>query len=374
MNNVTRYDPSVNTFNRLGGAANPGLSGPVKALTSSADGTLYLGGSFVQTTAGVTVNYVCSYNRTGDAFSTMGGEPGLDDFVYALETDLDGTTIYIGGNFTQENGLVDGALPYVCKYTTDYVAMAELGMDDTVYALKMSIDGRLFAGGAFTEAGFWDAEKVAYWNRNEWYPLGGNEDGLLGGSKVNVIEFDRSGMLYFGGDFTSATNSDLAEYIATWDGSRFGHVDMVVGAEVLAISSRFEDLFVGYIGAAVTSIASVQTVSNTGKAKGSPFLDILGPLNLRWLENQEDGVVVRFDLDVQAGERVLIDLRPGNLKAVSEFRGNVIAGILANSDAGKFKLNPNDNKVSFLGTGDTGATEVSLRWRVTQWSFDDIVQ
>jgi hypothetical protein len=376
MNNLTRYDPTTDTFHRLGGAANPGVNGPVFALTCAANGRVYFGGSMTQTTAGTTLNYLGHYTRGTDTFDNMGAQPGLDAFVHAMEMDLDGATVFIGGDFTQENGKFDGALPYICEYDPDadaYSAMAESSMDDSVYTLKMAIDGKLYLGGKFTSAGFWDAEKIAMWNRNDFYPLGSNGDGMVGGTQVNYIEIDRRGLIYIGGDFTSATNSDLAAYLATWDGSRFSHTDSVVGAEVEAIASRFEDLFIGYLGASVTTTADVQTITNNGEAKGSPFLDVRGPIHLRWLENQEDGARIRLDLDVQSFERVLIDLRPGKFKAESEFRGNVISGVLANSDFSKFKLNPGDNRISFLGTGDDGNTEVSLRWRVTNWSFDDIV-
>jgi hypothetical protein len=357
----------------LGGAVNPGVDGPVYALAVAADGTLYIGGSFVGTTAGATVNYICQYNRGTDSFAVMGSQPGLDSFVYALEMDIDGSTLYIGGNFTQENGLFDGALPYVCKWTTDYEAMAELGMDASVNALKMSLDGKLYAGGTFTTAGFWSANKIAFWNRNEWYPLGSDGDGMVGGTLVRTIEIDRRGVIYIGGDFTGATNDSLAAYIATWDGSRFGHLDLVLTDLVYSIATRLEDVFVGYAGASVSAIADVQSVENQGQAKGHPFLDVRGPITLRWLENQEDGARVRFNLVVQELERVLIDLRPGNFKAESEFRGNVLAGIQSNSDIGKLKLNPGENRIAFLGTGDNANTEVSLRWRVTNWSFDDVV-
>jgi hypothetical protein len=213
---------------------------------------------------------------------------------------------------------------------------------------------------------------VALWNRVDFYPLGGDGDGFTGGTRVNTIDIDNKGNVYFGGNFTGATNDPLAAYIALWNGTRFGHLDIVFTSEVVAIAAKYDKLFVGYLGASVANIADVQTVSNEGAASSYPILDILGPLTIRYLENQETGKVIRFNMDVQAGERVVVDMRPGFLKAVSEWRGNVIYGVLPYSDFGDFSVLPGDNQIAFLGTGGDGNEEVSLRWRVTDWSFDDI--
>jgi hypothetical protein len=373
-NRVARYTPSTDTFDTLGGAS-PGVNSVVKALAVSKDGYVYVGGAFTSITAGPTDAYrIARYNGpTLDTWTTMGANAGLNLDVEALEIDLDGTTVYLGGQFTNEYNVWGvPLLPYICKWTTIFEAIAEYGLNGTCRALKMSLDGKLYLAGDFTTAGWWTVGNVALWNRVDFYPLGGDGDGFTGGTRVNTIDIDNRGNVYFGGNFTGATNDSLAAYVALWNGTRFGHVDAVFPGEVLAIASKYDKLFVGYLGAALTDIADVQTVMNNGAASAYPMLDVLGPLVLRSLENQETGKLIRFNLDLQAGERVLIDLRPGFLKAVSEWRGNVIYGVLPYSDFGDFALLPGNNQIAFLGTGGDGNEEVSLRWRVTDWSFDDI--
>jgi hypothetical protein len=373
-NNVARYDPATDAFARLGGAS-PGVNSDVNALAVSRDGYVYVGGAFTQVTLGPLTAYrIARYNGpTLDTWTAMGVNAGLNLDVEALEIDLDGTTLYLGGQFTnQYNVLGPALLPYICKWTTIFEAIGEYGLNGTCRALRMAMDGKLYLAGDFTTAGYWNVAKVAYWNRVEFYPLGGNGDGLTGGARVNTIDIDNRGNIYFGGNFTGATNDSLAAYIALWNGTRFGHLDAVFTAEVLAIAAKYDKLFVGYLGASVPNIADVQTVTNEGAASAYPMLDILGPLVIRTLENQDTGKLIRFNLDVQAGERVLIDLRPGFLKAVSEWRGNVIYGVLPYSDFGDFSLLPGDNRIAFLGTDGDGNEEVSLHWRVTDWSFDDI--
>jgi hypothetical protein len=373
-NRIARYDPTANTFSRLG-AASPGVNSDVNALAVSKDGYVYVGGAFTSITAGPTAAfYIARYNGpTLDTWTTMGTHAGLNLDVEALEIDLDGTTLYLGGQFTDEQTHFGvPLLPYICKWTTIFEAIAESGLNGTCRALRMALDGKLYLAGDFTVAGWWTVGKVAYWNRVDFFPLGGDGDGLIGGARVNTIDIDNRGNVYFGGNFTSATNDSLAAYIALWNGTRFGHVDAVFSAEVLSIVSKNDKLFVGYLGASIPSIADVQTVTNEGAASSYPTLDILGPLVLRTLENQETGKFIRFNLDVQDGEHVIVDLRPGYLRAISEWRGNVIYGILPYSDFGDFALLPGDNQIAFLGTGGNGSEEVSLHWQVTDWSFDDI--
>jgi hypothetical protein len=87
------------------------------------------------------------------------------------------------------------------------------------------------------------------------------------------------------------------------------------------------------------------------------------------LENQTTGQRVLFDLDILDGETVLVDLRQGLQRATSDFRGNVIAGVLPGSDL--LELLPGDNRIAFMAEDTDTPTEISLRWQVTHWSFDD---
>jgi hypothetical protein len=244
-NQVARYTPSTDTFAPLGGAS-PGVNSDVNALAVSKDGYVYVGGAFTSITAGPTDAYrIARYNGpTLDTWTTMGTNAGLNLDVETLEIDLDGTTLYLGGQFTNEyNVLGPALLPYICKWTTLFEAIAENGLNGTCRALRMAIDGKLYLAGDFTTAGFWTVAKVAIWNRVEFYPLGGDGDGLTGGARVNAISIDNRGNVYFGGDFTGATNDSLAAYVALWNGTRFGHVDAVFAAEVLAVAAKYDKLF-----------------------------------------------------------------------------------------------------------------------------------
>jgi hypothetical protein len=369
---ITVYDPVGDSFTALDAGANNGADLDVNAIAVAKDGTVYFGGAFTSANA-LNCYRIAKYTPSTDTIAAIGAHDGLNLDVEAMVTDLDGSTILIGGQFTDEQTHIGGtALSRICKYTVagGFEAIGEVGLNGPANALGLSLDGKLYIGGSFTAAGFWTVAKACYWNRQEFYPLGGDGDGLTGGTTVRVIEIDAAGNVYLGGDFTGATNDSLCSYAAIWNGTRFAHLDIEFGAEVLAIAARFGKLFVGYNGASVTSIADVQTVTNEGAAAAYPILDVLGPVLLRYLENQETGKVVRLNLDVQDGERVLVDLRPGYVRAISEVRGNVMYGVMPDSDFGDFRLLPGDNIIAFHATG-VGGEEVSLRWSLADWSFDE---
>src|SRR3990170_3168133 len=85
------------------------------------------------------------------------------------------------------------------------------------------------------------------------------------------------------------------------------------------------------------------------------------------LEKQSTGQIIRFNLEIQGGEHVVVDLRQGFQQALSDFQGNVIRGILPDSD--EFEVLPGSNTLAFYATGTTGDTEISLRWQPRHWSF-----
>ena len=375
MNRLTRYQPDTNTFHKVKNTASPGVSADVFALATDKTGVCYIGGTFLSTVAGDNAYHIVKYNGPGlDTWTVIGTHSGLDGNVNALEVDLDGSTIFVGGDFVQEQTHLDNALPRICKYTAagGFTAIAESGLNGPCKALKLGLDGKLYLGGTFSTAGFWTAARVAVWNRTDLYPLGGNGAGVAGGTGVFALDVDKKGNVYLGGDFTSATGDTLCSQVCSWNGTTFAHLDIAVGYAVYAIASKFEKLFLGYGGAVVSSIASVSVVRNNGKAAAYPILDVLGPLSLQYIENQDTGKVVRLNLGVETGERVLVDLRPGLLRAFSEWRGNVMYGLLPDSDFGDFYLLPGDNSIAFHGTGGSGSEEVSLRWPLSDWSFDSI--
>lgn len=375
FNRIAYYNFATDTWTQmgLGGGANAGLNGQVNDIAVDMNGIVWIAGDFTQDANAQVLNYVCSYDPVADTFSALTAAPGLEATAWAVEIDIDGLTVYFGGEFTDVFGGGGGTYDYVIKYdqaTAAFAVMAEKGMDNNVYVLKRTLDGRIYAGGLFTEAGEYDAQMLAMWNRKEWYPLGRSDDGA--NNTVWDIFITNKGEVLFGGQLTAVTGSTLARRIGSWNGTRFSHLDIVFpgAATVHAIAVQGDDIYVGFSTSGNAVASEIHTAINNGTAHSWPILDVFGPARLEWLENQDTGAIIKLDLDIQADEQVFIDFRQGRLKAYSFFRGNVIEGILADSDVGEFCLLPGENTIAFLAEDTDEGTEITLRWPVLHWSFD----
>ena len=401
FNKIARWDISANQFFPLnaGGVA-PGLNGTVNGIDVAADGTMYCCGNFTQDNdVPLVLNYVASYSIVTDTFSALGGAPiGLNARTYTVEVDIDGVTVYFGGNFTDLFGLATNAYMYVIQYnpvTDTFQNMALLGggMNNWVRKLKRDLEGGIYACGKFTTAGFANAEKVAYWNRKEWYPLGFDTEGLLGVATDYAYDcaISDKGLAYFVGEFTSASHSALSINLSTWNKTRFSHLDVRLPLRagspagilsVYAIAIQGDDIYIGFDTSGNAIASQIHTVVNNGKASSWPILDVVGPARLEWLENQDTGAVIKLDLYVRPDEYMFIDFRRGKVRAYSFFRGNVIAGVIADSDVGAFRMLPGSNRIAFLAEqtdsipgspGEEAITdEITLRWATRHWSFDAV--
>lgn len=131
----------------------------------------------------------------------------------ALAMLQDGSTLYLGGNFTQAGGT---AAAHVVAWNGSAWSALGAGLDGPVYALAMD-SGILYAGGDFTG-------KVARWDGSAWsvIPDGPN-------NRVQALAAS-GGVLYVGGDFTMTGAAAAAKYIARWDGSVWSSMGVLSNA------------------------------------------------------------------------------------------------------------------------------------------------
>lgn len=120
--------------------------------------------------------------------------------------------VYIGGNFTQVNGL---AANRIARWNgTAWSALGAGIGNGSVRAIAFS-GNNVYAGGSFTEAGSVIAHSIAQWNGSQWSYLGkrDNEQGL--DSTINEIIFVGNTM-YVAGSFIYGGNNDMLNRIARW--------------------------------------------------------------------------------------------------------------------------------------------------------------
>ncbi len=376
-NNVGLYEPDIDNWIPMG--PDTGLDAAVNAAAAHRDGdTIYLGGEFTESFAGsvTPLNKICEYSIAGDDFSNMTGANGngVDATVDEMIMDLDGTTLLFVGAFTQETGAGANTLKRVGIWVpSTFTQMGLDGAEGRVRYLSMAPNGHVYVCGDFTNIGFNNVAKCAVWNRNDFFPLGDALDGLTGGASGFGVAANAKGLILFAGDFTGASNikAGFVTGLTSWDGTRFGMMDIRPGTFVSynAVEFNGDDIWLGGEMSGNTEAAVIHTCTNNGKARAGPILDVLGPCDLIWLENQSTGQLIRMQFEVLADEEVLIDLRPGHQSAISSFRGNVIADILP--DSSRLELLPGDNVIAFLADGTDGNTEHVLHWQDRHWSFDD---
>ncbi|MGI8786426.1 MAG: beta strand repeat-containing protein [Pyrinomonadaceae bacterium] len=157
LNHIARFNVADNTWSALN---NNGLNGNVNALAISGD-TLYVGGDFSMTGDNtMPLNRIARYNITSGGWSALTGSVsngnGLNNSVYALT--ISGSSLFVGGDFTQTVGDSPTNMNRIAGYDTAANTWSALtgsvpngnGLNNSVYALTIS-GSSLFVGGGFTQ-------------------------------------------------------------------------------------------------------------------------------------------------------------------------------------------------------------------------------
>jgi len=168
-------------------------------------------------------------------------------FAWEAFDDGSGTKIYAGGPFLTAGGQSaqrmaawDGDAWFDVGGGVEIEGEIELGLNNTASALTVFDDGSgpaLYAGGSFTTAGGVEVNRIAKWDGAEWSPLG---SGMSGSVRTLAVFDDGSGpALYAGGYFTSAGGVPT-NYIARWDGTVWTPLGIGMSSSVLTLTA-FDD-------------------------------------------------------------------------------------------------------------------------------------
>jgi hypothetical protein len=182
-------------------------------------------------------------------------------------------------------------------------------------------------------------------------------------------------LLFVSGTFSALVGLANANRIAIWNGSSWSAADITLPgspAIVVADTNNAEDLFLLYSTTGTATSSGLTTVTNNGTAIAYPVITLTGPSSascvLQWLENQSTGQVQYYNLTIQAGETVTIDLRPDKDKVTSNWRGQIYDNPLSNSD--ELYLLPGANTIAAFISGTTTGVTVSANWQTQHLSAD----
>ena len=299
--NVARWE--IGGWVPLSSAALPtgsGLKGSaVYALARDGAGRLYAGGDFGDAGGDPAGDYIAVWD--GSEWRPLGGpDSPLDGYVYALAVN-DAGQLVVGGDFFTAGG--DPDANYIALW--DGVSWSSLGgpgsdLDDKVNVLVIGADGRLYAGGAFEDAGGdLDADYVAVWDGAAWGALvgpGGVPDG-----EIFELVFDAAGNLYAGGDFSDAGGDPDADYVAVWNGTAWTSI--------------------GGPGSGLDSYVYALAVDALGRLfVGGEFTDAGGDPDVNYIVTWDGGSWIMLGAGLNDVVRDLAVDGGGNLYAIGEFR------------------------------------------------------
>jgi putative cell wall-binding protein len=200
---VTAWDPSVD----------PGAGVYDMALSGT---TLFIGGDFT-TVDGDTRNRLAAIDTTATVAGTYttAWDPDSDDSVFALL--LDGTTLYVGGQF----GVLDGetrshgaAIDTTATVAGTYTTAWDPSSDGSLITSLAKSGTTVFAGGNFSNIGGANRERVA--GLDATTGLATAYDAQVNPTGGNVYSLQMSGTtLYIGGDFVEVDGQDRPFLAAT---------------------------------------------------------------------------------------------------------------------------------------------------------------
>lgn len=403
---VAAYDVAGGTWSALGA----GVDDVVYGLAIDAAGNLYAVGEFHNAGVGAAA-HVAKWN--GAAWSALGA--GLDDVGNGVSIGPTGI-VYVGGAFHNAGG---GAAAHVAQWNGAAWSALGAGTDSSVNAVLATPNGHLFVGGTFTSAGAVSTAYVAEWDGSTWLDMLGGLDGtvyalaqtkdgsiIIGGGftgtddgrtysyitrwngvnffSMNGPNFDvkslgvaSNGLVYAGGTFTSIDGNTLPDKIATWNGTKWAHlgIDLPGAAAVNAIGIHERDVFLGFNTSGTATAGPETAVTNAGSADVFPVITVVGPGTLQRIENRviSGNFIISsqdmiFDMYVNPGETITIDLSPDVKTVISDWRGDMMPSMpmLPMSDFATFRLLPapqdisGDNPIEVYMTGTDANSSVQF--------------
>lgn len=182
---------------------------------------------------------------TGSAYASL--ITGLNEFVACMAEGPDGK-IYVGGAFTNAGGVSGASRLARWNPTSEAWESVVAGIDEPVYALVFDANGDLYVGGDFSNLGGPSGDRIVKITDLSGTPtvnnLGTGITGMLEG--VKSIAVSPNGDVYIGGSFSSVGGVTNTVGVAKWNGTTWSA--LATGISGICYDLKFApngDLYIG---------------------------------------------------------------------------------------------------------------------------------
>ncbi len=258
---IVKYNPITGTLSSLG----TGMNDYVQAIKIAPNGDVYAAGLFQS--AGGVANTKSIARWDGTAWNAVG--TGVTGGVGPLVRDMaiaSNGDIYIVGTFTQVGGVANTA--YAARWDGSAWNALSTGVAADCYAVAITPDGKVYIGGTFTNFTDANGDHITYFDGSSFHSLGTGIDG-----SVYTLVASPSGNLYVGGVFSTAGGVSAAS-IAKWNGISFSALGSGAPAQIVQRIFFINDLL--YVVGDFTGIGGLTLADRIACWNGSTWahLDI----------------------------------------------------------------------------------------------------
>lgn len=202
INNVTQRIKRLNVDGSLDDTFNANADNTLNCLKIQADGKIIIGGFMSFDRSDVIKNGIARLNTDSTVDPSFNINTGLNNEVISIALQADNKTL-LGGSFTQFNGVGQNKIIRVNDDgSKDATFSIGTGFNDSVKSIAVQPDGKIIAGGSFTQFNGETANYLIRLNSNGTKDTSFNI-GTGFNNSIQAIQIQPDGKIIVGGSFTT---------------------------------------------------------------------------------------------------------------------------------------------------------------------------